>query len=84
MVRKSGGLYRVYGEGRDPSGNSMVVCQVLLGRHMFCQECGRWMDEGELLAEAQKRVVIERNSRFVEAVSRSARNGLAKKIFMLV
>jgi hypothetical protein len=35
-------------------------------------------------AEVQKRVVIERNSRFVEAVSRSARNGLAKKIFMLV
>jgi len=29
-------------------------------------------------------VVIERNSRFVEAVSRSARNELAKKIFMLV
>jgi len=54
MVRKSGGLYRVYGEGRDPSGNSMVVCQVLLGRHMFCQECGRWMDEGELFSRGPK------------------------------
>ena len=42
-----------------------------------------WMRES-FSAEVQKRVVIERNSRFVEAVSRSARNGLAKKIFMLV
>jgi len=42
-----------------------------------------WIRES-FSAEVQKRVVIERNSRFVEAVSRSARNELAKKIFMLV
>jgi len=54
MVKKSGGLYGVYGEGRDQSGSSMVVYQVLLGRHMFCQECGRWMDQGELFSRGPK------------------------------
>jgi len=54
--RKSvgGGLYRVYGEGRDPSGNSVVVYQVLLGQHMFCQECGRRMDQEELFSRGPK------------------------------
>ncbi len=54
MRKNSGVLYRVYGEGRNLSGNSVVVCQVLLGKRVFCQECGREMDQGELFSRGSK------------------------------
>ena len=54
MRKNSGALYRVYGEGRDLSGNSVVVCQVLLGKRVFCQECGRGMDQGEVFSRRPK------------------------------
>ncbi len=55
MSKNNGALYRVYGEGRYPSGNSVVVCQVPPGKPMFCQECGKEMGQGELFSRSGKK-----------------------------
>jgi hypothetical protein len=55
MSKNSGALYRVYGEGRDPGGNSVVVYQVPSGKQMFCQECGKEMGQGELFSRSGKK-----------------------------
>jgi len=55
MSKNSGALYRVYGEGRGPGGNSVVVYQVPPGKQMFCQECGKEMGQGELFSRSGKK-----------------------------
>jgi hypothetical protein len=55
MSKHSDALYRVYGGGRYPSGNSVVVYQVLLGKQMFCQECGKELSQGEVFSRSGKK-----------------------------
>jgi hypothetical protein len=55
MSKHSDVLYRVYGEGRDPGGNSVVVYQVPPGKQMFCQECGKELGQGELFSRSGKK-----------------------------
>ncbi len=52
MNKHSDAWYRVYGGGRYPSGNSVVVYQVPPGKQMFCQECGKEMGQGELFSRS--------------------------------
>lgn len=54
MIKTNGALCRVCGEGRDQSGNRVVVCQVRPKREMFCQQCGKRMGQGELFSRGRK------------------------------
>ncbi|TET82929.1 hypothetical protein E3J38_01350 [candidate division TA06 bacterium] len=76
MIKTNGALCRVCGEGRDQSGNRVVVCQVRPKREMFASSAASGWVRESFSAEVQERAMMGSSFRSVEPVGPSAGRGL--------